>query len=67
MVGNVQYLGAQIDRHLAWDEHIHFARSKVSRAVGFLKYAKKLLPQDTLCEMYRGNHDTFHRECPVAV
>ena len=22
----------QIDRHLAWDEHIHFIRSKVSRA-----------------------------------
>ena len=46
MVDNVKYLGVQIDRHLAWDEHIHFVRSKVSRAIGFLKYAKKLLPQD---------------------
>ena len=55
MVDNVKYLGVQIDRHLAWEEHIHFIRSKVSRAIGFLiKYAKKLLPQDTLCKMYRG-------------
>ena len=37
MVDNVKYLGVQIDRHLAWDEHIHFVRSKVSRAIGFLK------------------------------
>ena len=44
MVDNVKYLGVQIGRHLSWDEHIHFVRSKVSRAIGFLKYAKKLLP-----------------------
>ena len=36
MVGNVKYLGAQIDRHLAWDEHIHFVRSKVSRELDSL-------------------------------
>ena len=54
MVDNIKYLGVQIDRHLSLDEHIHFVRSKVSRAIGFLKYAKKLLPQDTLCKMYRG-------------
>ena len=41
MVDNVKYLGVQIDRHLAWDEHIHFVRSKVPRAIGFLKYAMK--------------------------
>ena len=48
MVDNVKYLGVQIDRHLPSDEHIHFVPCKVSRAIGFLKYAKKLLPQDTL-------------------
>ena len=30
LVGNVKYLGVQIDRHLAWDEHVHFLRSRVS-------------------------------------
>ena len=63
MVDNIKYLGVQIDRHLAWDEHIHFVRSKVSRAIGFLKYAKKLLPQDTLCKMYRGIVEPHLRYC----
>ena len=63
LVGNVKYLGVQIDRHLAWDEHVHFLRSKVSRAIGFLKYAKKLLPQDTLCKMYRGIVEPHLRYC----
>ena len=63
MVGNVKYLGVQIDRHLAWDEHIQFVRSKVSRAIGFLQYAKKLLPQDTLCKMYRGTVEPHLRYC----
>ena len=35
MVDNVKYLGVQIDRHLSWDKHIHFVRSKVSRAMSY--------------------------------
>ena len=60
MVDNVKYLGVQIDRNLAW---VHFIRSKASRAIGFLKYAKKLLPQDTLCKMYRGIVEPHLRYC----
>ena len=63
MVDYVKYLGVQIDRHLSWDEHIHFVRSKVSRAIGLLKYAKKLLTQDTLCKMYRGIVEPHLRYC----
>ena len=55
MLGNVKYL--------AWDEHIHFVRSKVSRAIRFLKYANKLLPQDTLCKMHRGIVEPHLRYC----
>ena len=36
---------------LVWDEHTKFMRAKVSRAIGFLKYAKKILPQETLSQM----------------
>ena len=54
MVDNVKHLGVQTDGHLAWDEHTHSVRSEVSRAIRFLKYAKKLLPQDTLSKLYRG-------------
>ena len=63
MVDNVKYLGVQIDRHLSLDEHIRFVRSKVSRAIGFLKFAKKLLPQNTLCKIYRGIVEPHLRYC----
>ena len=38
-------------------------RTKVSRALGFLKYAKKFLPQDTLSKMYRGIVELHFRYC----
>ena len=63
MVDKIKYLGMQIDKHLAWDEHTQFVRSKVSRAIGFLKYAKKLLPKDILCKMYRGIVEPYFCYC----
>ena len=63
MVDNVKYLGVQIDKHLAWDEHTHFVQSKVSCAIGFFKYAKKLLPQDALCKLYRAIVEPQLRYC----
>ena len=46
-------LGVIIDRSLSWEEHINILRTKVSRAIGYLKYARKFLPQNTLSKMYR--------------
>ena len=40
-VERTKYLGVQLDCHLVWDEHIKGMRNKVSRALGFLKYAKR--------------------------
>ena len=37
VVDNSKYLGV----HLVWDEHTKALRSKISRFLGFLKYAKK--------------------------
>ena len=51
IVENTKYLGIQPNRHLVWDEHIRFLRAKVSRAIGILKYAKKILPQETLSQI----------------
>ena len=48
VVEYAKYLGVQLDKHLAWDEQNKALRSKISRSVGFLKYAKKLLPKHTL-------------------
>ena len=60
MVDNVKYSAVPINEHLAWNEHTYFVRSNVSRTIGFLKYAKKLLPQDTLCNgiVVSSNHNS---------
>ena len=62
-VERTKYLGVQLDCHLVWDEHIKGMRNKVSRALGFLKYAKKFLQQGTLSKMYRGIVEPHFRYC----
>ena len=39
-VDRTKYLGLMIDRSLNWDEHINSLRTKVSLAIGFLKYSR---------------------------
>ena len=51
IVEKTKYLGIQLNQHLVWDEHTRFLRAKVSGTIGFLKYAKKILPQETLSQM----------------
>ena len=63
VVANPKYLGIQLDKHLVWDEHTKALRSKISRSLGFLKYAKKLLPKHTLSQMYRGIVEPHFRYC----
>ena len=63
LVENTKYLGVQLDSHLAWDVQINYMRTKVSRALGFLKYAKKFLPKETLSKMYRGIVEPHFRYC----
>ena len=62
-VERTKYLGVIIDRSLSWEEHINILRTKVSRAIGFLKYARKFLPQNTLSKMYRGIVEPHFRYC----
>ena len=52
-----------INRSLNWDQHINNLRTKVSRAIGFLKYSRKFLPQNLLSEMYRGIVEPHFRFC----
>ena len=58
-----KYLGVIIDRKLDWGEHISNVRTKVSRAVGFLKYSRKFLLQNILSKMYRGIVEPHFQLC----
>ena len=63
LVKNVKYLGVQLDSNLDRNQHIKPLCSKVSRAIGFLKHAKKFLWKETLIEMYRGIVEPHFRYC----
>ena len=46
VVNKTKYLGVHVDNSLDWKEHIKTVSTKVSRAIGFLKHAKNVLPID---------------------
>ena len=52
LVENTKYLCVQVDNSLDWKEHIKSVSTKVSRAVGLLKYAKRFLHQNSLKTLY---------------
>ena len=58
-----KYLGVQIDNKLHWKEQIKTVSSKVSRAIGFVKHAKSILPENTLRNMYTGIVEPHFRYC----
>ena len=62
-VDRTNYLGVIIDGNLDWEEHISNVRTKVSRAIAFLKHSRKFLPRNTLSKMYRGNVEPHFRFC----
>ena len=53
IVEKTKYLGSQLDQYLVQDENTRFLHAKVSRALGVLKYAKKILLQEILSQLYR--------------
>ena len=48
----IRYLGDQIDNQLKWKDHVSQVSSEVVRAIGYIKYARKLLPRETLRMLY---------------
>ena len=53
-VKETKYLGLMIDDNLKWDSQIKNIQTKISRALGLLKYAKRYIPTSTLNDMYKG-------------
>ena len=53
-VDRIRHLGLIVDKNLNWKEHINSFCTKISSAIGFLKYTRKYLPQSTLIRLCRG-------------
>ena len=57
----VKYLGVQVDDSLDWKDQIKAISSKVSKALGLLKHAKKFLPASSLRSLYLSIVDPHFR------
>ena len=63
VVKKTKYLGVQVDNSLDWKEQIKAVSSKVSRAIGFLKHARNILPMASLKTLYSGIVEPHFRYC----
>ena len=52
VVQKVKYLGVQVDDSLDWKDQIRVISSKLSKALGLLKHAKKFLPASSFSSLY---------------
>ena len=58
-----KYLGVHIDNALDWKKHIQEVSKKISQSLGMIKYAKRLLPFESLKNLYTGLVDPHFRYC----
>ena len=63
VVYKTKYLGVHVDNSLDWKEHIKTVSTKVSRAIGFLKHAKNILPIASLRTLYSSIVEPHFRYC----
>ena len=63
VVNKTKYLGVHVDNSLDWKEHIKTVSTKVSRAIGFLKHAKNILPIASLKTLYSSIVEPHFRYC----
>ena len=60
---SVKYLGVILNNQMKWKDHINLISSKVSRAIGIIKCAKKVLPLNLLKMLYLGLVEPHFRYC----
>ena len=52
-VSNIKFLGVILDNKLQWKDHISYVSKKVSKCIGILYKARKLLSRACLLTLYR--------------
>ena len=51
-VEHTKFLGIYIDSKLSWSQHISYLKTKLSKGIGVLRKARKLLSRDMLVTLY---------------
>ena len=51
-VSQTKFLGVDIDNKLTWKKHIHYIAGNLSRGIGLVAKARKLLNSDALITLY---------------
>ena len=62
-VPSKKYLGVRIDDKLKWKSQVDALATKISRAIGLIKYAKRSLPLKTIQGLYRSLVEPHFRYC----
>jgi len=52
LVSNTKFIGVVLDSNLKWDQHINLVKNKISKGIGIICKARKLLDQNTLVTLY---------------
>ena len=66
LVNQTKYLGLIMDESLKWGSLIKSIQNKISRALDFLKYAKKHVALATLKDMFKGKVEPdFNYSCSI--
>ena len=60
---SVKYLGVILDNQMKWKDYINLISLKVSKVIGVIKYAKKVLPLNLLKMLYLGLVKPHLRYC----
>ena len=51
-VFSIKFLGIMIDANLSWSSHIYYIKNKISKSVGILCMARKMLKSNSLLTLY---------------
>ena len=52
IVEHTKFLGIYIDSHLSWSNHIHYLKTKLSKGIGIIRKARKLVNKEILLTLY---------------
>ena len=63
VICNTKYLSVQIDENLTWKNQVKSVTQKVSRAIGFLKFAKHFLPEAIVKTLYTSIVEPHFQYC----